>query len=336
MTWDELLAAFRSLGGVAENVRLGEGPLGRGIFPIDAGKPAMLHTPPSMHIPVRDIRLRDGRMTAETNHVEPRALAFFEAYEAYFGWGAGGLEAMWEQQQAWHTLPEDVIACIRAMGAPESGERRFAAPNVELCMYDYLDERKFGQVESASIVPMIDLVNHSSYVPTYTFEDGVGVQGAFDDEVVVCYNRSDPWSLAAHYGFAATSPIAYSTGIIVGLPRGEKLTVARDIDPVATQNTLRFPKLETTPDGIRLSHVALGFTTAKDLPRAMFRKMLDSRLSTPEADYVFDGIQDYNRTQFIKLLRMLRRYDGQLVQTLQDAAINQLETLSAYAGARSL
>jgi hypothetical protein len=336
MTWDELLDEYRALGGIAENVRLDTGPFGRGIFPIEPGKPIMLRTPPSLYVAVREIRLQDGRMTADPDRVEARARAFFEAYEEYFGWGAGGREAMWQLQEAWHALPEDVVTSIRTLGALEKPERRFAAPSDEFCMHDFLDERTFGRGESASIVPMVDLVNHSSHVPTYTFEGGMGVHGTFDDEVLVCYNRCDAWSLAVHYGFTATSPTAYSTSIIVGLPRGEKLTIARNLDPVATTNTLRYPKVETTRDGVMLSHLTLGFATAKDLPRAIFRKMMDSRLSSSEADYVFDGIQHHNRTQFINLLRTLRKHEGPLIRTLQEAAINQLETLSAYVGARSL
>src|SRR6476646_4511492 len=33
--WDEMVREFRALGGTVENVRLGDGPLGRGLFPID-------------------------------------------------------------------------------------------------------------------------------------------------------------------------------------------------------------------------------------------------------------------------------------------------------------
>jgi len=336
MTWDELLDEYRALGGVAENVRLDTGPFGRGIFPIEPGKRMLLRTPPSMYVPVNDIRVRDGRMTAESNRLDARTVAFFESYEAGFGWGAGGLEATWKLQAAWHALPEEIAGYIKAMGALEHPERRFAAPSADLCVQIFLDERKFAGDPGENIVPMIDLVNHSSYVPTYTVDGGMGIRGRFDGEVLVRYNRSDSWGLVTHHTFAATSPIAYSLGIVVGLPHREKLTIARDVDAISTQDTLRFPALQTTDDGITLSHLALGFETAKDLPRAMFRKMLDSRLSVAEADAVFDGIQHYNRTQFLKLLRVLGTYDGPLVETLRSAALDQLETLSAYAGARSI
>ena len=39
MVFEELLAEFRALGGVAENVRLGRGRSGRGIFVVDPGNP---------------------------------------------------------------------------------------------------------------------------------------------------------------------------------------------------------------------------------------------------------------------------------------------------------
>ena len=37
--WNEMLDEFRALGGVAENIRLGHGVFGRGLFPIDPAKP---------------------------------------------------------------------------------------------------------------------------------------------------------------------------------------------------------------------------------------------------------------------------------------------------------
>ena len=46
--WDEMLDEFRSLGGIADNIRLGEGRFGRGLFPVDTSRPYRIHIPPSL------------------------------------------------------------------------------------------------------------------------------------------------------------------------------------------------------------------------------------------------------------------------------------------------
>lgn len=78
----------------------------------------------------------------------------------------------------------------------------------------------------------------------------------------------------------------------------------------------------------------LGCATATDLPRAIFRKVLSGVFGEPEADRAFDGIAHFNRLQFLNLLRLLRKHDGALVRVLEEAALDQLETLSNCIGAR--
>ena len=43
--WDEMIAEFRALGGVADNIEQRRGSLGRGLFPIDPGKPIRIAVP---------------------------------------------------------------------------------------------------------------------------------------------------------------------------------------------------------------------------------------------------------------------------------------------------
>ena len=46
--WNDMLNEFRALGGVAENIRIGHGPFGRGLFPIDPKKPVSISIPESL------------------------------------------------------------------------------------------------------------------------------------------------------------------------------------------------------------------------------------------------------------------------------------------------
>ncbi|HUA09447.1 MAG TPA: hypothetical protein VMA98_09245 [Candidatus Acidoferrales bacterium] len=335
MRWEELLAAFRSLGGIADNVRLGDGPFGRGIFPIDANAPARLWAPDALHVRVADIELQGRHMSVKDAGYDPRVRSLFEAYEAHFGWGAGGYEESYAKQAAWHALPAGVVAAIRETGALARPAQRFLPPDDALALSEYLASRRFLRDGEFYIVPLIDLVNHSGGVPGYVVGGGYGVAGTFRDEVLVCYSPNDAWSIALNYGFAAPATIAYSVGATITLPGSMRLSIAREILEQTVEHNLRVPTVSTSGDQILLSHLVLGIESAKDLPRAIFRT-LTGRAGVSQSDYVFDAIAQYNRLQFIALLRLLRRYDGALARTLEDAVINQLEALCACIGAKTL
>lgn len=84
-TWDEMLAEFRALGGIAENIRLGEGALGRGLFPVDQAKPIRIHIPENLLLSVADVRFDGGVFhIAPESGVGVREKAFLESYENIF------------------------------------------------------------------------------------------------------------------------------------------------------------------------------------------------------------------------------------------------------------
>lgn len=336
MDWNELLRAYRELGGIAENVRLDEGALGRGIFPIDPALPAVLHTPRAITVPAREISIRDGRMTIESDRVGSRQREFFEGYQQYFGWGAGGYEESLEQQTAWHELAPEIASAIQAIGGIHFPQWRFLAPTTDVCMGNYLNARVFDFEGVPYVVPMIDLVNHSSYAAPYHVDGtGIGVRGTFAGEVLVRYNSADPWGIALNHGFRSPSPMAYSIGISADLHDGRNLAVERNISFTAFENQLALPTLRGQGSAMHLSFALLGFTPAMDIPRTVFRKVMYGSLDLIQADRLFDSIRHFNYTRFIELLRTLRRYDGALVRTLEEATIDQLDALSACIGARA-
>jgi hypothetical protein len=338
VTWDELLDFYRSLGGVAENVRLGEGAFGRGIFVIDPTRPARLFTPEAMNVPVDSVVIRDGAMTTTSSDLGTRERAFFEAYERYFGWSAGGYDESFALQKQWHELPAEVVEAIGAISAGKTHQeqRRFLAPSVDVCRDVYLKARLFDLRKRSYVVPMIDLVNHSSDAASYGFTDGFSVSGTFASEMLVSYNTADSWGQMLSYGFASKSPYAYSLAISVNQRNGRKVSIARDITVTVTNNRMRFPTQETNGNETCLSFLLLGYKAAMDLPRTTFRKLTAGYLDVAEADRVFDGIQHYNRTHFIDLLRTLRRCDMPLARRLEEVVLDQLEALSAYVGSRSV
>ena len=59
-TWDELLDEFRALGGTADNIRLGHGEFGRGLFPVDPAKPVVIDIPDNLLVATADMVLVNG------------------------------------------------------------------------------------------------------------------------------------------------------------------------------------------------------------------------------------------------------------------------------------
>lgn len=338
MLWEELLDSFRALGGTAENVRLGTGSRGRGVFAIDPAKPATIHTPLSLNVPADSIVVRDGRMTSDAPALGTRERAFFEDYQAHFGWGNGGADESRNELSAWHALPPDVIALIRSTIGANDLPHRFDAPTEAACVEQYLQTRKFELPNGAGkwIVPVIDLINHAVGAKPYGVRNGLFVSGTFDDELLVAYNASDPWGTAIIYGFAAPSPFAYSICLSLKLPDGRTLSIARLYSATTIGDTMQLPRVQESGNTIVLSFLVLGFATAPDMPRAIFRKVMAGRLAPDEIDRIFDGIAHYNRQHFIKLLRVLRTHDGPFIRTLEMVALEQLDALSACIGARPL
>jgi hypothetical protein len=336
MDWDELLAEFRALGGVAENVKLGVGPYGRGVFVTDANVPATLHAPENLLVSTDTVEVRDGLLKVKAGApVGDRERAFFEAYHVYFGWSAGVFDDLRHSQQAWSELPAELVDAIKSMGSLVDPQVRFLPPTPEVCFYQFVRTRDAKYRGRLCLLPVVDLVNHSSRATPYVLENGIGVTGRYTGEMLVKYNGRDAWSNAVTYGFAEVATFAYSVGIGVDLFGRYQLSVGREVSEVEFREGAGFPKVHLESGTIHLSFLVLGHFAATDVPRGMFRTVMAPYLSLAESDQVFDSIAHFNRLKFLNVLRLLRRYDGPVVRMLEDAAIDQLEILSGCVGARA-
>ena len=337
MDWERLFAEFRDLGGVAENVRLGEGPFGRGIFVVDPAKPATLHASENLLVLVDDVEIRNGQMMVKAeSSLGPREREFFQNFQRYFGWGAGLFDELWRSQTEWSRLPPEVILAITNIGALEDPDRRFLPPTVELCLYAFVRTRYFTNRAKPYLAPVVELGNHSSSAAGYVVKDGIGLTGKFDDEVFGRYNLGDSIGHALYSSFSDRAVFAHSLAVTVDIDGQKRISVARDINVHDLHDGIRYPRVTRDGSTIHLPFLVLGFTAAPDVPRAVFRKILSSDLTAPRADETFDTIAHFNRTKFLDLLRILDKYDTPLIRMLKEAAINQLETLSYCVGARSL
>ncbi|HKE38080.1 MAG TPA: hypothetical protein VKB39_11635, partial [Candidatus Baltobacteraceae bacterium] len=330
-------AEFRALGGVFENLRVGDGESGRGVFVIDRTKPATLRVPRNLLIPIDDLAVRDGHLTLKPESgAGARERSFFETYQRYFGWSAGILDDIAGQQAEWYELPVEIKRLICNMGAIGEPEKRFREPSGDVCLAQYIETRDLYFEGKPHIAPILEIVNHSPTGRDYGSENGLSVAGTFEKEVLARYNVRDAWAVALHYGFAHRSPYAYSLAIAVEIAGSKRLSIDRQAGGVRLIDGVRFPQREDDGNVVKLSNLMLGNANGMDLPRAVFRKLMSDTLATAQADEVFDGIAFYNRGRFLDTLSTLAKYNGNIVKMLRSAAIHQLHALSACVGAREL
>ena len=91
--WDFLLAEFRRLGGIADNVCQKQGKYGRGIFSVNPSLKARIFTPSKLLIKKDDIYLEDNKLRIKKDKEYNQEIrSFFNFYQDNFSWGSGGKE----------------------------------------------------------------------------------------------------------------------------------------------------------------------------------------------------------------------------------------------------
>jgi len=336
--WSDLLAEFRRLGGTAENVRMGYGSLGRGLFAIDPSRPVDLHTPPNLLVRRRDVIFADDRF-----HVSPSApvgeaeRAWLERYLNEFSWGGGGREETRAEIERMRSLPMPVRErlartfgmnhCIGELSPDMIAQRFFASRVITL--------------DEETVMPMIELVNHGD-APPYDSTNGLAVRGLFSDEVLVSYSEAhDTFLCFASWGIVCERPFAYSIPARLPTAQGDmvisinpdegRMIEAKLPNPVP----LKLPKVTIENGQISLSFLMLGMKGAPRIPKGMFRRMVsDARLQLD--DEPFEMAQHFSRSAFMNLLKNLDRVEGDVAATLRRVCLMQLDALNQSFGSRPL
>ncbi len=336
--WSDLLAEFRRLGGTAENIRMGCGSLGRGLFAIDPSKPVDLHTPPNLLLPSRDVIFRDDRFyVSPAAKVGEAERAWLERYLNEFSWGGGGREETTAAMERMHSLPLPVREslaqwfgmsyCVAEL-SPDIIAKRFLASRVIT-----LDEE--------TVMPMIELVNHGP-APGFDCSNGLAVRGLFSDEVLVSYTEEhDTFLCFASWGFVCERPFAHSLPARLPTAHGEmvisinphegRMIEAKLPKPVP----LKLPKVTVHNGQINLSFLMLGMRGFPRIPKGMFRRAIrDAGLLLD--DEPFELAQHFTRGAFLGLLRDLDGVEGEIAQSLRRVSMTQLEALNQCFGSRPL
>jgi len=329
-TWDDMLKSFRELGGIAENIELGEGPRGRGLFARDETKPVLLRVPESLLFQVKDIEFEDDRLRLKSaTDAGDSERAFVERYERGFSWGAGGRTESVEFVAALDALPAEV----REVLTLDFGFRDLLEGDpAERAQMRFLDSRVIKKGESEYVMPLVELANHDAGGLPYDFRKELQILGKVSGEILVNYGVHDSLSIFQTFGFASRQPSAFSLPFRLALSPRE-IFVRNNTSLVRQRGMYPVPQLHSDATRVELSHLMIGHSKFPRLSRGIFR-MLMKEAGVPDPDEVFDQILHLNWTRFLRLLAALAPHECEMIVMLRMVAHYQLETMSHCVGSR--
>ena len=333
--WEDMVADFRSFGGVFDNARLGEGRFGRGIFAIDPARPVTMRCPPSLFVKVRDIEFGEGgaisiRPEAEIGDAERD---FFVRYMEAFNWGVARSECEAFLRDA-DALPEPVKAYLT--NNFDLGEI-FAGDVVSRARARFIKTRMISWKEFFVLFPVVDLVNHSSAASGFQIlDDGITVSGQFADEVFVRYNVSDPLGVFSAWGFLSDELAAFSVRMNVQVGSLARLVIDRNLREKQLVGDFLAPRVTRDGDTATLSHLMIGNAHFPRLSKGLFYRMMKDLGLGVHAEEMFDHIHHHNRTMFFNFLALLEDYEGPTITLLRRVCRKQLEAMSFSLGVRQV
>ncbi len=329
--WDELLEEFRALGGTADNIQLGQGEFGRGLFPVDPAKPVTIRVPENLLISVKDMDFADGKLRVGLHSkVSDRERAWLDRYQETYGWSGGGGEEARQAVEMAAALPthlrDDLIAKYRL--APW-----FQDVTDELVQNRFMFARSIIYRDRSVLIPVMELANHGASAG-FQMSDGISLQGTFPGEVFVEYSDLDSFEFFRAWGFATPRPLAYSLPLTTNFP-SMRLQIRQDAEGSTSSERDWIPVLDKTTEAISLQFLMIGNQKFPRLCKGIFyRLMREAGCSSLEE--MFDVIQHKNRLYFLDLLAAVGDIDLPMAQTLRAMAQFQLRALSYCFGVREI
>ena len=328
--WDELLDEFRKLGGTADNIRLGQGEFGRGLFPVDATKPIAIRIPDNLLVNQDDMVLIDGVPRVGPNvRIGERERSWLDRYQQEFAWpdGAEHISKMMNMAAA---LPPELR---QSLSTKYGCGRWFEEPTDALVLDLFLTARSINYGDRLVVMPIVEMANHGAG-SSYDLDNGVGLRGSFAGEILATYSASDSYEFFCSWGFAIKCPVAFSlglTGKIDSLP----LTIEREFDGDMSSERSWIPQLRKTPEGIRLPFLLIGNRNFPRLPKGIFYPLMRSGGYRGFIES-FDLIHHVNQLHFVNLLLELDGIEVPIAKTVRTMALYQLRAMSFCWGVREI
>jgi hypothetical protein len=329
--WEEMLEEFRALGGTADNVRLGEGRFGRGLFPCDPSRPVRVHIPESLLVEVKYVTFEnDVFRIGPDAPVGTRERAFLENYQRDFSWGVARRDTQ-DFLEMMHEAPAELRDLLRT---PFGVGLWLVDPTPKSVQERFFSSRFIKYEEKGVIMPIVELANHG-HATRYDLRNGVGIVGQFGGEILARYCFSDALEIFRNWGFTSLEQIfALSLAMDVEGKSGLIRIGRADVDNDPPRRPF-FPDVSVEGDRMTLSNMMLGHKQYPRLAKGIFYRIMRDA-GRADAEDTFDKIQHINRMQFYKLLAASEHAAPRLGRLLRDVARIQLDAMSCSVGTREV
>ncbi len=274
--WNDLLIEFRELGGVAENICLRNGEYGRGVFPIEEKKQSLILVPESLLIETKDVFLENGEIRIkESVHKTKKIIDFFYNYQRNFGWATSAKKEKEDFENELKTLPKKVLEFLAIRNILNLSERHKGRWE-ECILKVYIDSRSFKLREKEYIVPILELVNHSSKKKSIKFgQDNISTIRSPNErgEILMNYGLTTPLQRLFQYGFLSSECYSFAPNFIYS----SNLILKK----ITCQGDIRFSDellMEETDDNYILKCLPLGNFYNPEQPYLYFKELFKNHI----------------------------------------------------------
>jgi hypothetical protein len=301
--FEDVAEAFRAAGGTLENLRLGQGTRGRGLFVIDPLHESRLIVPKALLLPVDQLRMLEGRPSIKGGaDITPAVDAFYAAYFNSIGFPKTAFQDAKKAISALHRLP-GAVQDMMLKGSPD-GVTRYPPFDPDRVLDWHIEQRCLRMAEGQRVViPMMELANHDSGARSCEWRGGdLVVEGLFADEFLLCYHTTDCWTTYLNWGFVAPSDRVVSLGVTVNEPGGWRIRVVADGRSQADGD---FTILSADGGVLNVSRLLLVGPAGTDQARVLFRSRI-AAFGVANPDELFSIVSNINRDWYENLLKIAK------------------------------
>jgi hypothetical protein len=332
--WEAMLAEFRALGGVAENIVLRRAPSVQRLYSEDPAMPFLVRVPKTMAFPVREIefvgemiRVRNGAVTNATER------DFFERYQTAYSWGGGGRSEAARLIDMFATLP----AGLRATLAADFGmEDQLEGNRAERILRQFLRSRAIDRDRNNLLIPIIEFARRGGGgVACASDERGnLQIQGIAHGEISIPFGPHDTLGVFRKFGIASARPHAFSLPMKTKIGTSD-LTIGRDLTAKTERARFGLPETKLESGELFLSHLMVGNSHFPRGSRGIFDTLVREARMRGSAE-AFDLVLHLNKETFLHLLELLEPLRGEMITRLRRMALFQLEAMTYCIGTREI
>ncbi len=270
--WHNLIAEFRKIGGIADNVCQKEGANGRGIFPVDSQKKSKIYTPYTLMVNKDDIYLDDNNLRImEDKKYSQDVKSFFSYYQDNFSWGEGGREATEFFEKGLSLFNPELKRLLKQHSIVDIKKRHEGKWN-DVILNQFLNARAFKFRKCSMICPVLELVNHEVIsLPFIVRQGGISTPNYPPLNTEVTHNYSPKSSLSRFftYGFFCKETIVFSIPFNINIKEKGINIFCKGND--ITDDSI---KIERSGNKISIEGLPIADTNNQQLPVNYFNELI--------------------------------------------------------------